>query len=524
MLFNSLIFLYLFLPVSLVLIYLLPGLFRFISSRVANSSSKGINRTFPASERSLGFSNLLLLVVSLVFYAWGGVWCLAVLAGSMVLNYLAGLVIGNAAGKRARKFWFATGVILNLALLVFFKYSLFLVNNTNAITGLFGTEPWSAGSMILPLGLSFYTFKGIGYLITVKRQENPAERNFIRLALYIGLFPELIAGPIDRYGYLNTQIGKRSVSFEQFASGVRRFLLGLFKKVVISTPLAYVADHIINNPVDGLSTPLAWLGAISYMLQIYYDFSGYTDMAIGLGRMLGFELSENFNFPYISRSVREFWKRWHITLSTWLRDYLFLPIAYSTSRKLTKERYLGIRVDKLIYIYATMITFILCGFWHGAAWNFVVWGALHGIMLSLEHTAFGKWLSRTWQPFRHLYVILFMLVSLIVFRTTSLPQAFGYLGVMAGVNGTAADWGKFMEFFDREFIVMGSLAILGSTPILQNMLLRWQTWSATGSGRHPLFRALSPEIVSLIGLLFVLMLTTMRMISQTNTPFIYFQF
>ncbi len=496
MLFNSLIFLYLFLPVTLLVSFMVPRQVK----------------------------NLTLLIASLIFYAWGGVWGLAVLAGSMVLNYIAGLAIGNAKSTRGRKRLFAVGVMLNLALLVVFRYSLFLVNNVNTVTELFGTQSWSLGNILLPLGISFYTFKGIGYLIAVKRQERPAQRNFISLALYIGLFPELIAGPIDRYSFLEAQIRERTTSFEKFSSGVKRFALGLFKKVIISTPLAYVADHIINNPADNLSTPLAWLGAISYMLQIYYDFSGYTDMAIGLGRMLGFELSENFNFPYISLSVREFWKRWHITLSTWLRDYLFLPIAYSTSRKLTRERYLGIRVDKLIYIYATMITFLLCGFWHGAAWNFVVWGALHGIMLSLEHTPFGKWLGRTWKPFQHIYVILFMLISLVFFRTTSLPHAFGFLGVMAGVNGVAADWSKFTEFFDWEFILMGSVAILGSTPVFRHLLDRWLTWSSSAGNAKNYFRVHGYEIVSMVALLLVLMLTTMRMISQTNTPFIYFQF
>ncbi len=501
MLFNSLIFLYLFLPVTLLVIYTLPRL---------------------AGKFSLPFSNLLLLAASLVFYAWGGVWSLTVLTGSIVLNYVTGLAIGNARDAK-RKRWLVAGVVLNLALLVVFKYSLFLANNINLLAEPFGATALTPASVILPLGISFYTFKGIGYLIAVKRQEYPAQRNFINLALYIGLFPELIAGPIDRYGYLGAQITARTTSFAQFSSGVKRFALGLFKKVIISTPLAYVADHIINNPPENLSTPLAWLGAVSYMLQIYYDFSGYTDMAIGIGRMLGFELSENFNFPYISRSVREFWKRWHITLSTWLRDYLFLPIAYSTSRKLTKERYAGIRVDKLIYICATMVTFLLCGFWHGAAWNFVVWGALHGIMLSLEHTPFGKWLGRTRKPVQHLYVILFLLASLVFFRTTSLPQAFGYLGVMAGVNGVAPDWTKFMEFFDWEFILMGTVAILGSTKVFRHILDRWLSWSASGGAKN-IWLVHGYEIVSMVALLLVLMLTTMRMISQTNTPFIYFQF
>lgn len=503
MLFNSLIFLYLFLPVCLLVVFLLPRMFGRYSQKV---------------------SNLMLLLFSLLFYAWGGVSYLAVLAGSILVNYLTGLAIGSAKSISTRKRWFILGVILNILLLVIFKYSLFIVNNINLLGEVVGINPVVINEIILPLGISFYTFKGISYLISVKREESPAQRNIISLALYVSVFPELIAGPIDRYRYLELQIRERTTSFSQFSSGVQRFCLGLFKKVIISTPLAYVADHIINNPAENLSTPLAWLGAISYLLQIYYDFSGYTDMAIGIGRMLGFEFSENFNFPYISRSVREFWKRWHITLSTWLRDYLFLPIAYSTSRKLTRERYVGIRVDKLIYIYATMITFLLCGFWHGAAWNFVVWGALHGIMLSLEHTPFGKWLGRTWKPVQHLYLIVFLMTSLIFFRTDSLPEAFGYLGVMFGIGGEPIVWSKFLEFFDLEFIFIGSIAALGATPFFQFFVGKCQSVSIKADGTIRRWWVTSYTIISLVVILLVLLLSTMTMISQTNTPFIYFKF
>ena len=496
MLFNSLIFLYLFLPLCLILLFLSP-------------------------ER---LKNPLLLMASLLFYAWGGMAFLGVLCCSILLNYAAGILIGNTANHQKARVWFVLGISLNLLLLVIFKYALFLVNNVNLVLDQLGTHSLVIKEIMLPLGISFYTFKGISYLITVKRREAPAQHNVITLSLYLAFFPELIAGPIDRYGYLEPRIRERSTTFAQFSSGVRRFALGLLKKVIISAPLAYVADHVFNNPAETISWPVAWLGAISYTLQIYYDFSGYTDMAIGLGRMMGFELSENFNFPYISRSIGEFWKRWHMTLSTWLRDYLFLPIAYTTSRKLKHERYYGVRVDQLIYVYATLITFLICGFWHGAAWNFVVWGLLHGVMLSLEHTKFGKWLAKTYRPMQHLYVLLFLVLSLVFFRASSLPAAFAFLGVMSGFTGQPVVWMKFFEFFDLEFILIGTIAILGATPFFPAFLGKLEKLTAPANDACLSLKEHGRGIISLLSLLLILLLATMAMISSTNTPFIYFKF
>ncbi len=435
-----------------------------------------------------------------------------------------GLFIGIAKNDGGRKNRLITAISLNILLLAIFKYTGFAVHNVNVLVNLFGLKPLIVHQIIMPLGISFYTFKAITYLISVKRSETKAQRNIIDLGLYIAIFPQLIAGPIDRYTSLAGQIAGRRVSFEQFSSGVQRFALGLFKKIIISGPIAYVADQVFKTPMEVLSTPMAWLGAACYTLQVYYDFSAYSDMAIGLGRMFGFSFIENFNFPYISRSIREFWRRWHISLSTWFRDYLFLPLAYAASRKLKRDKYFGLRADHYIYFYAAMVTFVLCGFWHGAAWHFVAWGFLHGLMLVLERTRFGKWLDHGFRPFAHLYVLGFIVISMVFFRADSVTEAMRFLGVMSGLKGCPAEWVAFREYFNREFLLMVSIAITGSTPVfvkLQQWIVQ-QLESAgglfTGIARH------AWSVGNIVAVMLLLLLSTMYLLSQTNTPFIYFRF
>jgi alginate O-acetyltransferase complex protein AlgI len=496
MLFNSLLFLYRFLPLCLLIYFLVP-------KRLKNS---------------------VLLLASLVFYAWGGVYFTLVLAASIVLNYLTGLAIGRAGTGSGRKRALVAGIILNILLLAVFKYTGFALHNLNVLTGLLGWKPWLVNQVVLPLGISFYTFKALSYLIAVKRRETDVQRNFTELALYLAIFPQLIAGPIDRYRNLAGQIRERKETFALFASGVERFALGLFKKVIISGPIAYVADSIFSRPSEMLSTPMAWLGAACYTLQVYYDFSGYSDMAIGLGRMFGFQFSENFNFPYISRSIREFWRRWHITLSTWLRDYLFLPVAYSASRRMIHGRYAGIRTDHLLYVWATMVTFVLCGFWHGPAWHFVAWGFLHGLAMALERTPFGKWMERGFNPLAHVYVISFLVVSMVFFRADTLTGAVKFLGVMSGISGIHAQWPEFQEYFTREFLIMAAIAVLGSTPFFMKIrdraVGRMGQPGATGAA---LLRYAWPA-GSVLAVVVLLLFATMYLLSQTNTPFIYFRF
>jgi len=494
--FNSLIFLYLFLPVILIVIHVSPKTIR----------------------------NTCILLISWVFYAWGGVSYIAVLLGSILLNYLIGLAIDHGQGELARKRWFLAGVILNLLFLGVFKYNVFFIDNVNVLTSIFGVAPWIVKNIFLPLGISFFTFKALTYLISVKRREVPVQKNFINLALYISLFPQLIAGPIDRYKNLLPQLQHRVLSFEQFSSGVQRFVLGLFKKVIISGPLAYVADQVFTGPANSAGFLLSWLGAICFALQIYYDFSGYTDMAVGIGRMLGFRFVENFNFPYISRSVHEFWQRWHISLSTWLRDYLFLPVAFSTSRRLKNERYLGIRVDRVIYTWATLVTFVLCGFWHGAAWNFVIWGLIHGIMLSMERGRFGKWLDHGGGWFGHLYLPFFVVVTLVIFRTATPDQAFSFIASMFDLRGNDADWGKLLEYLNPGFILVFILAVAGSTRIFDRVLriIRKGMESRRVTVSRLCFHFYNLGI--LVFILFALALSTLTLIAGTNSSFIYFRF
>ncbi len=496
MIFSSLLFLYLFLPLTLFFVFF-------------------------ARQK---FANIVLFVASLIFCAWGGVSYTSILILSILINYASGLLIGNGKTRGKRKLYFLLGIFLNLGLLVVFKYTHFFFENFNLLFSLFD---WKiilpSKKILLPLGISFYTFKAITYLFSVYREENKAEKNFINIALYISFFPQLAAGPIDRYSNLYPQILHREVSFEKFASGVRRFAIGFAKKVIISAPLAYTANQVFAVQQNVLDTPLAWLGIVCYTLQIYFDFSGYTDMAIGVGRMFGFTFVENFNFPYISKSVKEFWKRWHMSLSSWFRDYLFLPLAYSYSRKLKNDRYLHIRAEWIIYALATMITFTLCGFWHGAAWNFIIWGALHGIFLSLEQSRAGKILRKSFKPIQHLYFLSFLLLSWVFFRTSTPAEAFGYIGVMFG-GGSVADWSRFYELFDKELIITGVIALLSCTTFFAGILQFAEKQGSDQQGiiRNSFFHL--EKIASVIFIVSVMVIGTIMLTSGTSNPFIYFNF
>lgn len=494
--FNSLLFIYWFLPVALLFYFITPGRLK----------------------------NLMLLAVSLVFYALSGIFALPVLIGSIVMNYAVGLMIGSRKEPAGRKQWLAVGIVLNIALLAVFKYSGFILQNLDAALHVSVLSDGFVSSIIQPLGISYFTFKAISYLISVRRGEMPVRRNLPDLALYIAVFPELLAGPIDRYRDLSGQIDGRKVTPELFASGVRRFVPGLFKKVIIATPLGTVADQVFSMSGNSLNTPLVWFGAFCYTLQIYYDFSGYSDMAIGLGRMFGFRFMENFNFPYISRSIHEFWRRWHISLSVWLRDYLFLPLAYATSRLLKKERYLTIRADHIIYVVVTIITFLVCGLWHGPAWHFVSWGLIHGIFLSLERTPFGKWLHRGPGVFAHLYFILVITLSMVFFRAETLISALKFTGIMFGLNTQPVVWSLFGEFFDPSFIVILIIAISGCTTVFDTLRQWFLTRiPASGTRMASLVRH-AAQTTAIFLMILIMIIATIHLVSGTNTPFIYFKF
>ncbi len=382
MVFSSPIFLFLFLPITLGVYFVLPKRAR----------------------------NIWLLAASLVFYGWGEPKFLAVMLASIVCNFLLALWIARLADRRHARLVLALAVTVNIGLLVAFKYTDFIVQSLNAGLGALAVPPLTVPAIALPIGISFFTFHALSYVIDVYRGDARALRNPFDMGLYISLFSQLIAGPIIRYHDIAAQLQERSVTRSLFARGVRRFIVGLGKKVLIANTLAVSADLIFTIPGDQLTMGLAWLGVLCYALQIYFDFSGYSDMAIGLGLMFGFRFLENFNYPYISQSLTEFWRRWHISLSNWFRDYLYIPLG-------------GNRVAPWRVYLNLVIVFFLCGLWHGASWNFVVWGLFHGTFLVIERMGLARRMAEWHQPFRHVYAMLVVLVSWVFFRADSLPAA-----------------------------------------------------------------------------------------------------
>jgi alginate O-acetyltransferase complex protein AlgI len=496
MLFSSLVFLYQFLPVALLLYFLIRGQFR-----------------LP-----------LLLLLSLFFSFWAGPSYVAVLAASILVNYLFGLWTGRCEQPGRRKLFFILGIISNLALLVAFKYLAFLVANLNFLTGIFGAAPVVVHKIVLPLGISFYTFKGMSYLISVNRKEVPVQRNILRMGVYISFFPQMSAGPIMRYRDFEPQFDRQEYTLENFRAGIERFILGLGKKVLIASPLAALTTQVGEIPYAHLNAPLAWLGIIFYTLQLYYDFSGYTDMAIGIGRMFGFQTPENFDLPFISKSLREFWRRWHITLSNWFRDYLFLPIAFSYSRKLKKERYGGLRTDRIIYLIATSATFLLCGLWHGAAWTFIAWGSFHGLMLILENLGLGKILKKLPSFVQHFYLLFFLLISFVFFRADSFQDAFRYLGILFGAGHESFTFLQLADYANAGDILVMVLAVGGCLPLFRK-IFEWLSRAGKPEMSHQGFLAvLLPNLSALILLLAVLFLSTVFLSGQAIQSFIYFKF
>jgi alginate O-acetyltransferase complex protein AlgI len=493
---NSLLFLYLFLPITLFFATVIPPRFK----------------------------NVFLLTAGFIFYAWGGVSYLGLLVISTILNWCAGLLMNKVSTPNKQKTVLVAGILLNLLPLLLFKYTGFFIDNFNVLGSLFGLRSLMIRTFTLPLGISFYSFKAITYLLSVHRKETPVQRNYIDLALYISFFPSVLSGPIDRYRNFFPQLQNRIFSFEQFSSGIKRFSIGLGKKVLIANSLSVITDDLFSRPVASLSTPLAWLGIICYSLQIYYDFSGYTDMAIGVAKMFGFELTENFNFPYISKSIKEFWKRWHISLSTWLRDYLFLPLAYATSGKLKNERYFTFRVDHIIYMVATSVTFFICGLWHGAAWNFIVWGLIHGFLMIIEQLGFGRLLKRLYTPVRHFYALFFLTISWAFFRTTNLHDAFHFTGVLFGVGAKPVNWLGIMEFMNTGSILTMVVAIFGATRFF-SVIVNWA--KKNNEGKSFIRRAALVnfyELSSILIVFFILAVSTLFLVAGTNNAFIYFRF
>jgi len=485
MLFSSPVFLFLFLPAVLALYALCPR----------------------------GLKNPVLLGASLVFYAWGEPWVVLVLLGSTVVNYALAAAIPRF-GARGAHGLIAAAVAFDVGLLVFFKYANFLWENLGELAGALGLAARlpELDPIRLPIGVSFFTFQAMSSVIDVYRREGPPPTSFVDYALYKALFPQLIAGPIVRYRDVALQIVQRTVTRPGFARGVRRFVLGLGKKMLIANVVAQAADSIFALDPATLTAPVAWLGTLCYTLQIYFDFSGYSDMAIGLGLMFGFRFLENFDFPYVSRSITEFWRRWHISLSSWFRDYLYIPLG-------------GSRRGRARTFFNLLVVFFLCGLWHGAAWTFVVWGLYHGAFLVLER-ALGRTGERRGGFLAHAYVLLVVMVGWVFFRAETLSRAFQHLGAMFGAargDGLAVHLGLYLDPLLATALLAGAI---GSVPWLRS-LGRWREAALArrlASGARPPAWDAGLEIAGAALVLLVLVASAMFLSADTYNPFIYFQF
>lgn len=460
--------------------------------------------------------NVFLLTASLLFYAWGEGWFVLLLLALALFNHCAGLGIEKIRPPRRKKILLIAALSCNLAPLLAFKYVYFIAVNLGVTAG--------GAAWHLPLGISFFTFMAIGYLLEVTNGSIAAEKNFLHTALFISFFPAVLAGPINRYSRLRRQLAERETTPEDLAAGISRFIVGLGKKVLLADSLALTADRIFAVPNAGLTTALAWLGGLCYLLQIYLDFSGYSDMAIGLGRMFGFRFMENFNYPYISRSISEFWSRWHISLSTWLRDFIFLPLAYAISRRVTTDRWLGIRAETWSYYPAMFVTMFLCGLWHGAAWTFVAWGVYLGFFIMLERLALKKILKRLWPPLQVAYALAVAGFGWVLFRSHDFSQAAAFWRSLLG--SAAGDGREFPValYLDRRLVFFLAAGLLAAFPVFPALRAGFARLSAGARGARRGWLLAGGRLLTVVFLAAILLASAMAMAAVTFNPFIYFRF
>jgi alginate O-acetyltransferase complex protein AlgI len=481
MVFSSVVFLFGFLPLTLLVYFLLP---------------------------SLRLRNVLLIGASLIFYLWGEKLFVAVLLLSVVMNHGLGLAAARTRGSVRGRWVVGAAIVGNLALLGAFKYANFFADNLNALAGRPLVE---IGPIHLPLGISFFTFQALTYVVDVARGDATVQRRLRDVALYVSMFPQLVAGPIVRYRSVASQLARRQSTLAGFALGVRRFTVGLGKKLLIADSLAIPADEIFALPATELTAPLAWLGLVCFSLQLYFDFSGYSDMAIGLGRMFGFRFPENFRYPYVSQSVREFWRRWHITLSSWFRDYVYIPLG-------------GNRLGPLRTYVNLVGVFLLCGMWHGASWNFAIWGLHHGAFLALERTAFGRALAVVWAPLRHAYTLLAVVTGWVWFRAESLPEALGFFRALAGGGTAAADPFVFGRALQIEVLVCLALGILASGPLLRSLNLVWLGLERRVADERAAWIGRARHAASVVWTFAILLTAAATVAASSHIPFLYFRF
>ena len=461
MLFSSIPFLYYFLPMVLAVYFLAP--------RKAK--------------------NTVLLVSSLIFYGWGEPKLLFLMVFTIVLFYFCGLAIGARPSARWKKAWLLVSVVISLALLGIFKYADFFIGSFNTLTGL--SIPLLR--LTLPVGISFYTFQSLSYTIDVYRGSVPPQKNLLSFGAYVSMFPQLIAGPIVRYADIDRELEERTHSWEGFSLGMGRFLVGLGKKVILADNFALLMKLFRES--DEKSVLFYWLYAVAFTLNIYFDFSGYSDMAIGLGRMFGFHFPENFNYPYLSKSITEFWRRWHMTLGSWFRDYVYIPMG-------------GNRVRRGRWVWNILTVWMLTGLWHGAAWNFVLWGLFFGIFLMIEKWVPG--LQKLPNALRHGYVMLAVIFSFVLFNANSLSQAAGDMAGMLGLGGLPLVSAPAVYYL-KSYGLLFLLGILGATPVVKTLARKAADTKAAC--------VLEPLVLAAL-----LLVCTAYLVDGSFSPFLYFRF
>ncbi len=461
MLFSGIPFLFYFLPVVLIVYFLVPKVLK----------------------------NGWLLLASLVFYAWGEPRYVLLMGAAILAFYVCALAVEKASGRRWKRFWLTAGILIGVGLLAVFKYADFAAENWNRLTGM--SIPLL--KLALPIGISFYTFQCMSYVVDVYRGRTAAQRNIISFAAYVALFPQLIAGPIVRYTDIARELEDRKTTAMDFACGLFGFLVGLGKKILLANPFGELTE--IFRASTGQSVLFYWLYAAAFMLHIYFDFSGYSDMAVGLGRIFGFRFPRNFNYPYISASVTEFWRRWHITLGGWLRDYVYIPLG-------------GNRVSRSRWVFNIFVVWMLTGLWHGAAWNFVIWGLFFAVLLLLE-----KWLPLSKLPdvLRHGYVLLAVMISFVIFNAESMTQAWQDISGLFGGGGVPLVSTEAVYYL-KSYALLFAAGIVGATPLVRNCAVRLQR---------------RPRVMSVLGFaaaLALLLVCTGYLVDGSFNPFLYFRF
>ena len=484
MLFSSIFFLFFFLPITLILYFSVGPKLR----------------------------NFVLLIASLLFYAWGEVGYVFLMLFSISINWIFGLLInGSKSTPKKCKLFLVFGITLNLIPLAFFKYGNFLLDNLDYLSlGAF-FDNIGEGRIHLPIGISFFTFQAISYIVDVYRNTADVQKQPINLALYISLFPQLIAGPIVRYRDVARQIVQRTVTLVDFQYGVQRFVIGLGKKVLIANNIGAVADHVFSLPVETLPAGILWLGMLTYTLQIYYDFSAYSDMAIGLGRMFGFSFLENFNYPYSARSIQDFWRRWHISLSSWFKDYLYIPLG-GNHRSVART-------------YFNLLTvFFLCGLWHGASWTFVVWGFYHGLFLVLERGTFGKAIACLPLLMQRVYAILVVMIGWVFFKAESLEKALAYIKSLGNLSTPDYLDAKLFATMNTEFYMALFVGIIFSYPIVPKLLSQYSQHLAQAKTSTKFLLRSVTTLGMIVWVSFIIIYSSAQLMSGSHNPFLYFRF